>query len=83
MTKMRASFKSSPRHEEVKKGNRIRKKAKARKMNFDADNKVSRFEFKVSVFKEPLILCDITFVLFVIVTCIKSQCSYFTEISIV
>ena len=50
--KMRASFKSSPRHEEVKKGDRIRKKAKARKINFDADDKVPRFEFKISVFKE-------------------------------
>ena len=49
---MRASFKSSPRHEEVKKGDRIRKKAKARKINFDADDKVPRFEFKISVFKE-------------------------------
>ena len=48
MEKMRASFKSSPRHEEVKKCDRIRKKAKARKINFDADNKVPRLEFKVS-----------------------------------
>ena len=55
MTKMRASFKSSPRYEEVKKGDRIRKKAKARKINFDGDNKVQRFEFKVPVFKEPII----------------------------
>ena len=52
MAKTRASFKSSPRHEEVKKGDRIRKKAKARKIDFDADNKVPRIEFKVSVFKE-------------------------------
>ena len=52
MAKMRASFKSSTRHKEVKKGDRIRKKAKARKINFDADNKVPRIEFKVSVFKE-------------------------------
>ena len=49
---MHASFKSFPRHEEVKKGERICKKAKARKINFDVDNKVPRFEFKVSVFKE-------------------------------
>ena len=52
MAKMLARFKSSPRHEEVKKDDRIRKKAKARKINFDADNKVPRFEFKISVFKE-------------------------------
>ena len=52
MAKMRASFKSSSRHEEVKKEGRIRKKTKTRKINFDADNKVPRFEFKVSVFKE-------------------------------
>ena len=36
----------------LKKVDRIRKKAKAGKVNFDADNKVPRFEFKVSVFKE-------------------------------
>ena len=72
MVKTRANFKSSPRHEEVKKGDRIRKKAKARKINFDVDNKVPRFEFKVSVLKSLLILSQIiTFVLFVIVTCIK------------
>ena len=52
MAKVRVIFKSSPRNKEVKKGDRIRKKAKARKTNFDADNKVPRFEFKVSVFKE-------------------------------
>ena len=52
MTKMRASFKSSPRHEQVKTGDRIRKKAKTRKIIFDEDNKVPRLEFKISVFKE-------------------------------
>ena len=52
MAKMHASFKSSPRHEEVKKGDRIRKKAKAGKINFDEHSKVPRFEFKVSVFEE-------------------------------
>ena len=52
MAKIRASFKSSRRHEEVKKAGRIRKKAKPRKINLDADKKVPRFEFKVSVFKE-------------------------------
>ena len=49
---MSVTFKSSPRHEKVKKYDRIRKKAKARKINIDADNKVPRFEFKVSVFKD-------------------------------
>ena len=73
MVKTRANFKSSPRHEEVKKGDRIHKKVKARKINFDGDNKVPRFEFKVSDFKEltnsgpNYYIC----VLFVIVTCIK------------
>ena len=52
---MLASFKSSPRHEEVKKGERIRRKAKARKINFDADNKVPRFEFNDSVFEELIV----------------------------
>ena len=51
---MYASFKSSPRHEEVKKGDRRHKKAKARKIDFDADNKLPRFEVKVSVFKEHI-----------------------------
>ena len=37
MTKIGASVKSSPRHKEVKKRDRIREKAKARKLNFDAD----------------------------------------------
>ena len=36
----------------VFKGNRIRTKRKARKINFDADRKVPRVEFKVSAFKE-------------------------------
>ena len=52
MTKIGASVKSSPRHKEVKKRDRIRKKVKARKLNFDADQKVPRFEFKVSVLKD-------------------------------
>ena len=52
MTKIRTSFKSSPRDEKVKKGDRMCKKAKVRKLNFDADNKVPRFEFKVFVFEE-------------------------------
>ena len=52
MTKIRTSFKSSPRDEEVKKGDRMRKKARVRKLNFDADNKVPIFEFKVFVFEE-------------------------------
>ena len=51
MTKICTSFKSSPRDEEVKKGDRRRKKAKVRKLNFDADNKVPVFEFKVFVFE--------------------------------
>ena len=34
MTKMRPSLKKSPRHEEVKKDDRIRKKAKSNKKNF-------------------------------------------------
>ena len=51
MGKMRATFKSSPRHEKVKKGDRIRKKANARKINFEEDNKEPRYEFKVSDFK--------------------------------
>ena len=52
MAKMHTSFKISPRHKEDKKGDRIREKAKARKVNFDADKEVPRFEFKVSVFQE-------------------------------
>ena len=52
MAKIRASFKSFPRHDEVKKGDRIRKKAKAIKINFDAGNKVPRFDFNVSIYKE-------------------------------
>ena len=51
MTKIQTSFKSS-RDEKVKKGDRMRKKAKVRKLNFDAYNKVPRFEFKVFVFEE-------------------------------
>ena len=38
MSKMRVSFKSSPRHEEVKKSDWIRKKSRARTLNFDANN---------------------------------------------
>ena len=34
MGKMHSSFKSSPRHEEVKKGDKIRKKTKAKKKKF-------------------------------------------------
>ena len=64
MAKMPASFKISPRYEDIKKGDRIRKKAKARKTNFDADNKISKFEFKVFVLKElinpgPYYICVI------------------------
>ena len=40
MEKMRAKFKTSPRHEVVKSADRIRKKSRARKLNFDANNKV-------------------------------------------
>ena len=84
MVKTRANFKSSPRHEEVKKSDRIRKKAKARKINFDADNKVPRFEFKVSGFKE---LTNSGPNYYICVGCnrnlYKNQWSYFTEISTV
>ena len=52
MAKIHTRFESFLRHEEVKKGDRISKKAKARKLNFDLDNKVPRFEIMVSVFEE-------------------------------
>ena len=52
MVKMRAKFKSSPRHEEVKRADRIRKKSRARTLNFDANNEVPRFCSNVSVFKQ-------------------------------
>ena len=52
MTKMRAKFKSSPRHEEVKRADRIHKKSRARTLNFDANNEVPRFCSNVSVFKQ-------------------------------
>ena len=54
MAKMRAKYKSSPRHEEVKRADRIRKKSRARTLNFDANNEVPRFCSKVSVFKERM-----------------------------
>ena len=48
MAKMRAKRKScSPRHEE-----QIRKEARARTLNFDANNGVPRFCSNVSVFKQ-------------------------------
>ena len=50
MAKMRAKFKSSPRYEEVKRADRIRKKSRVRTLNFDANNEVPRFCCKVSVF---------------------------------
>ena len=49
---MRAKFKNSPRHEEVKSADRIRKKLRASTLNFDPNNEVPRFCSKVSVFKE-------------------------------
>ena len=42
MTKMRPSFKKSPGHEEVKKDDRIRKKAKVKEVTFDADKKSAK-----------------------------------------
>ena len=51
MAKMLAKFKSSRRHEEVKRADRIRKKSRARTLNFDANKEVPRFYSKVSVFK--------------------------------
>ena len=42
MAKMHANFKNSPRHEEVKKTDRIRKMSRARTLNYDTDdNEVS------------------------------------------
>ena len=52
MAKMRAKFKSAPRYEEVKRADRIRKKSRARTLNFDENNEVPRFCSKVSVFKQ-------------------------------
>ena len=52
MAKLRSKFESSRRHEEVKRADRIRKKSRARTLNFDANNEVTRFCSKVSVFKE-------------------------------
>ena len=50
---MRAKFRNSPKHEEVKSTNRICKNSRARTLlNFDACNEVSTFCSKVSVFKE-------------------------------
>ena len=49
---MRGKYKSSPRHEEVKSVIRIRKKSRARTLNFDANNEVPRSCSKVSVFKK-------------------------------
>ena len=62
MTKMRAKFKSSSRHEEVKREDMIRKKSRGRTLNFDANNEVQRFFSNVSVFKqlinfEPYCVC--------------------------
>ena len=46
-------FKNSPRHEEVKSADGIRKNSRAKTLlNFDAYNEVPRFCSKVSVFKE-------------------------------
>ena len=50
MAKMRAKYKSSPRHENVKRADRIRKKSRVRTLNIDANNEVPRFCSKVSVF---------------------------------
>ena len=52
ITKMRGKYKSSSRHEEVKSVIRIRKKSRARTLNFDANNEVPRSCSKVSVFKK-------------------------------
>ena len=52
MAKMRAKSKSSPRHEEAKRADRIRKKTRARTLNFDANNEVPGFCSNVSVFKQ-------------------------------
>ena len=49
---MRAKFKSSPRHEEVKRADRSRKKSRVRTLNFDANNEVPRFCSKDPAFKE-------------------------------
>ena len=49
---MQAKFKSSPRQEEVKRADRIRKKSRARTLKFDANNEVPRFCSNVSVFKQ-------------------------------
>ena len=47
-----SQFKNSPRHEEVKSTDRIRKNSRTKTLNFDAYNEVPRFCSKVSVFKE-------------------------------
>ena len=52
MAKLRAKFKNFPRHEEVKGADRIRKKSRARTLNFDVNNEVPRFCSKVSVLKQ-------------------------------
>ena len=52
MEKMRAKLKSSPRHEEVKRADRIRRKSRARTLDFDANNEVPRFCSNVSVIKQ-------------------------------
>ena len=50
---MRASFKSSPRHEEVKRAHRIRKKSRATKnIKFWWKNEVAKFDSKVSALKK-------------------------------
>ena len=41
--KMHANFKCSPRHEELRKADKICKKSRARKLNFGADNRVAHF----------------------------------------
>ena len=51
---MRIKFKCSPRHKEVKRADRIRKKPRARTLNFDGNNEVPRFCSKVSIFKERI-----------------------------
>ena len=52
---MYANFKRSPRHEDVKKADRIFKESRARKLNFNVDNQVLQFCSKISAFKRLII----------------------------
>ena len=80
---MRAKFKCSPRHKEVKRADRIRKKPRARTLNFDGNNEVPRFYSKVLYLRNVLILGHITYVLFVIAPFIEGRWAYLKEISFV